>query len=162
MKWSRRCGTGKKFAPPGNRTSEMRLFSSLRFGLIGCAMAAVLSAQAPPLINVPPPPTEAPKPQQQPPASPAKPPAQPAAQPGAQPAAPQVAAKEGLLSMNDVSLTEFIKIVAQMMKINYLLDPRVKGSVTLYTYGEVKPVDLMPLLETVLRINNFAMVQVGD
>jgi len=123
-------------------------------------MAAMLPAQAPPLIYTPPPPVEAPKPQppQPPPASPAKP-----AAPATQPAAPpQVAAREGLLSMNDVSLTEFIKIVAQMMKINYLLDPRVKGTVTLYTYGEVKPVDLMPLLETVLRINNAAMVQVGD
>jgi len=147
----------------------MQLFSSLRLVAIGCAVAAVLSGQAaPPRIFVPPPPVEAPKPAQQPPpaspAKPAAPAAQPAAQPGTQPAAPapQVAAKEGLLSMNDVSLTEFIKIVAQMMKINYLLDPRVKGTVTLYTYGEVKPVDLMPLLETVLRINNFAMVKVGD
>jgi len=118
----------------------MQLFSSLRLVAIGCAVAAVLSGQAaPPRIFVPPPPVEAPKPAQQPPpaspAKPAAPAAQPAAQPGTQPAAPapQVAAKEGLLSMNDVSLTEFIKIVAQMMKINYLLDPRVKGTVTLYT-----------------------------
>jgi len=137
----------------------MRLFS-LRLVLMGCAMAAALRAQAPPLIYVPPPPAEAP------PAGPAKPVApaaqgtQPASAPAAQPA--QVAAKEGLLSMNDVSLTEFIKILAQMMKINYLLDPKVKGTVTLYTYGEVKPVDYMTLLETVLRINNAAIVKVGD
>ena len=48
------------------------------------------------------------------------------------------------------------------MKINYILDPRVKGSVTIYTYGEVKPVDLMPLMETILRVNGAAMVKVGD
>ena len=64
--------------------------------------------------------------------------------------------------MNDVSLTEMIKILAKMMKINYILDPRVKGTVTIYTYGEVKPVDLMPLLETILRVNGATMVQVGD
>ena len=55
-----------------------------------------------------------------------------------------------------------IDILAKMMKINYILDPRVKGSVTIYTYGEVKPVDLMPLMETILRVNGAAMVKVGD
>jgi len=55
-----------------------------------------------------------------------------------------------------------IRILAQRLKLNYILDPSVKGSVTIYTYGEVKPVDLMPLLETILRINGCAMVKVGD
>jgi general secretion pathway protein D len=64
--------------------------------------------------------------------------------------------------LNDASLTEMIRILAKRLKINYILDPSVKGSVTIYTYGEVKTVDEMPLLETILRINGFAMVQVGD
>ena len=56
-----------------------------------------------------------------------------------------------------------IDVLAKQLKINYILDPAVKGgSVTIYTYGEVKPVDLMPLLHTILRINGLAMVQVGD
>lgn len=63
----------------------------------------------------------------------------------------------------NASLTEFIDIMARRLKINYILDPGVKqGSVTLYTYGEVKPVDLMTLLQTVLRVNGATMVQVGD
>jgi len=63
----------------------------------------------------------------------------------------------------NASLTEFIDIMARRLKINYILDPAVgKGSVTLYTYGEVKPVDLMTLLQTVLRVNGATMVQVGD
>jgi general secretion pathway protein D len=64
--------------------------------------------------------------------------------------------------MNNVSLTEMIDALAKQLKINYILDPRVKGSVTIYTYGEVKPVDLMQLLETILRVNGATMVQVGD
>ena len=55
-----------------------------------------------------------------------------------------------------------VDVLAKMMKINYILDPRVKGSVTIYTYGEVKEVDLMPLLETILRVNGATMVKVGD
>jgi len=64
--------------------------------------------------------------------------------------------------MNNVSLTEMIDALARQLKINYILDPRVKGSVTIYTYGEVKPVDLMQLLETILRVNGATIVKVGD
>src|ERR1039457_4291214 len=55
-----------------------------------------------------------------------------------------------------------IDILAKRMKINYILDKGVVGSVTIYTYGEVKAVDLMPLLETILRVNSATIVQVGD
>jgi general secretion pathway protein D len=65
--------------------------------------------------------------------------------------------------LENVSLSELIDIVARRLKINYLLDPRFKGgSVTIHTYGEMKPTDLMPLLETILRVNGAALVKVGD
>jgi general secretion pathway protein D len=65
--------------------------------------------------------------------------------------------------LENVSLAELIDIVARRLKINYLLDPRFKGgSVTIHTYGEVKSTDLMPLLETILRVNGAALVKVGD
>jgi len=51
-----------------------------------------------------------------------------------------------------VSLSELIDTLAKQMKINYILDPRVKGSVTIYTYAS-EAVDLMQLLETILRVN---------
>ena len=65
--------------------------------------------------------------------------------------------------LENVSLAELIDIVARRLKINYLLDPRFKGgSVTIHTYGEMKSADLMPLLETILRVNGAALVKVGD
>ena len=64
--------------------------------------------------------------------------------------------------LSNVSLTEFVDALAKRLKINYILDPNVKGSVSLFTYGEVKPVDLMVLLQTVLRVNSATIVQVGD
>jgi general secretion pathway protein D len=60
------------------------------------------------------------------------------------------------------TLTEMIDVLAKRLGINYILDPTVRGTVTIYTYGEVKPVDLMPLLETILRVNGATMVKVGD
>src|SRR5258708_39402991 len=96
----------------------------------------------------------------QPPAPPA--PAQPpATTPAAAPAQP-AAGTLGGLNFDNASLTAVIDILAQKLKINYILDPKVNGKVTINTYGEIKPVDVRQLLETILRINGAAIVQVGD
>jgi general secretion pathway protein D len=85
-----------------------------------------------------------------------------------QPTAPPAQARStpptvyGGLSLNNASLTEVIDLLAQKLKINYILDPRVKGGVILNTYGETKDIDTRSLLETILRINGFGMVQQGE
>ncbi len=68
----------------------------------------------------------------------------------------------GGLNLQNASLTEVIDILARQLKINYILDPRVKGGVTINTYGETKSIDNRALLDMILRINNAAMIQVGD
>ena len=62
------------------------------------------------------------------------------------------------------SLTDFIDLVAKRVGFSYILDPAVgsKGSVSLVTYGESRPTDMMTLLQTVLRVNGAAIVKVGD
>jgi general secretion pathway protein D len=100
---------------------------------------------------------------QQPPAAPPAP-AQPApAQPAqTQPAQPAVTVP-GAFKFNGASLLEVIDILAGELHINYVIDPAVKGgTITMTTYGTVRDVDIRPLLETILRMNNLAMVQVGD
>jgi general secretion pathway protein D len=96
------------------------------------------------------------------PATPAANPANPAAQPprATTPAGPPTV--YGGLSLNNASLTEVIDLLARQLKINYILDPRVKGGVILNTYGETKDIDTRSLLETILRINGFGMVKQGD
>jgi len=86
-------------------------------------------------------------------------PAQPTSPP---PAAPTPRPTTGALNLNGASLLEVVDILARDLKINYILDERVKGRVTINTYGEIKAADIRPLLETILRINGAAMVQVGD
>lgn len=84
------------------------------------------------------------------------------AQTAAQPAAPESAAGNLVLNLPGASLTEVIDTLARVLKINYILDPRVKGNVTIQTYGEIKATNVRDLLDMILRINGFAMVQVGD
>jgi general secretion pathway protein D len=101
--------------------------------------------------------------------APAQQPAAPAANPNApapqaQPAAapPANVTVPGSLNLTNASLLEVIDLLARDLHLNYILDPRVKGSVTINTYGEIKAADLRPLLETILRMNGFQMVQVGN
>jgi general secretion pathway protein D len=96
--------------------------------------------------------------------APAQAPAAPTATAAQQqaPAAAPGGAPTITLNLPGASLTEVIDTLARVLKINYFLDPRVKGSITLYTYGEIKATDVRGLLDTILRINGAAMVQVGD
>src|SRR4051812_21697990 len=68
----------------------------------------------------------------------------------------------GGLNLTNASLREVIDILAQQLKISYVLDPRVQGSVTVNTYGETKPLDNRALLDTILKINGYAMIPQGD
>jgi general secretion pathway protein D len=102
-------------------------------------------------MPIPMPPQPAQAPQQQAPVTPA--------QTRAQATPPTV---YGGLALNNASLTEVIDLLAQKLKINYILDPRVKGGVILNTYGETKDIDTRSLLETILRINGFGMVKQGE
>ena len=69
----------------------------------------------------------------------------------------------GGLNLTNASLLDVINILARELKINYVLDASVKGgSVTINTFGVVNAMDLRPLLETILRMNNLAMVQAGN
>lgn len=149
----------------------MRLMFRLRLILTALAVTCVLAAQVAPsrVVGPPEPSQEPPKPAapQPQPAPLAAPPAQPGAQPSTQPqSAPATSAPRltdsGAFIMPNASLTEMIDLLAKRLKINYILDPAVKGTVSIFTYGEVKPVDYMPLLETILRVNGSAMVKVGD
>ncbi|MCX6628493.1 MAG: type II secretion system secretin GspD [Candidatus Solibacter sp.] len=132
----------------------MRLSFHLRLILAALAASCVLAAQvAPSRIIGPPDLADPPKPAQP----------QPATQPqNAPPTGAPRLTDSGAFIMPNASLTEMIDLLAKRLKINYILDPAVRGTVSIFTYGEVKPVDYMPLLETILRVNGSAMVKVGD
>ncbi len=67
-----------------------------------------------------------------------------------------------VLNVQGASLTDIVDMLARQLGMNYILDPRVKGSVIINTYGEIRNVGARSLLETILRINGAAIVQVGD
>ncbi len=114
------------------------------------AAGAAFAAAALCLAQAPVPPTQGPTPTVATP------------QPTPPPVATQPVTIPGGLNLTNASLTEVIDILARDLHINYILDPKVKGTVTVNTYGEIRALDLRNLLETILRMNNFSMVQVGN
>jgi general secretion pathway protein D len=77
------------------------------------------------------------------------------------PAAPKPAPM-GNMNLENASLTAVIDSLAQRLKLNLIVDPTVKGSITLNTYGDTSNVDPRNLLELILRINGYGLVQDGE
>ena len=139
---------------------------------------ALEASQQPPQPPAQPPPAEpqaqepkqAPaQPQDQPPADPpGKQPAQEPAEPPAQePEAPPAAgpARPGArisLHLENANLLQVIGIIAAELKMNYVVDPGVKGVVNINTLGNLRHEDLLPLLQAILRANGASAVQSGS
>src|SRR5260370_9006657 len=149
----------------------MRLSFDLRLMLGTVVAGAALSAQvAPSGVIVPPEvaPQQPPKPATppQPGQQPVQQPGQPGAQPGTQPQnvpatdAPRLT-DSGAFIMPNASLTEMIDLLAKRLKINYILAPAARTTVSIFTNGAVKPAAYMPLLETTLPATGDAMADVG-
>jgi len=68
----------------------------------------------------------------------------------------------GNLQLQNASLVEVINQLARQLKINYILDPAVRGAVVLNTYGSTANLDARSLLDLILRINGAAMIQEGE
>jgi len=52
--------------------------------------------------------------------------------------------------------------VASELKLNYIVDPGVKGAVTISTSADLKPEDLLPILESVLKMNGATAIKTGN
>ncbi|MGA3200929.1 MAG: type II secretion system secretin GspD [Bryobacteraceae bacterium] len=88
----------------------------------------------------------------------------PARPPVTAPQAPAAArpAPMGRLNLENASLTAVIDQLARALKLNIIVDPAVKGSITLNTYGDTTNIDPRNLLEMILRINGFGLIQDGE
>jgi general secretion pathway protein D len=61
--------------------------------------------------------------------------------------------------LENADLLQFINLVASQLKINYIVDPAVRGTVTITTMGDLRREDLFPILQSVLEINGATAVQ---
>lgn len=96
--------------------------------------------------------------EQAPPPEPPSGPTQPA------PAPPAVVPPGAPISfrLQNADLLQFLNVVAGELKLNYVVDPAVKGTVNITTEGELHREDLFPILEAVLKINGATAIKTGN
>ena len=96
------------------------------------------------------------KPGQQPPPSPGISPSAPSQPPSAQ------APRRGQYTLNfdDADVYTIIQtIFGEILKVNYIVDPRVKGRVTFRAIAPVPAENVLPLMEVILRLNGIGIVE---
>ncbi|WP_084136264.1 type II secretion system secretin GspD [Pollutimonas bauzanensis] len=86
-------------------------------------------------------------------------------QPGAaasSPAGPRLSDESVLLNFVDADLPAVLRALARFTGRNFLVDPRVKGTLTLVSEGEVSSQTAYSMLLGALRMQGFTIVDVGD
>jgi general secretion pathway protein D len=78
--------------------------------------------------------------------------------PGATPAAPSKG-KGVVFKFDNADLYEVIRTMAEILKISYVIDPRVKGTVNINTSGSVTQDEVYPILLSILRMNGATIVK---
>lgn len=66
------------------------------------------------------------------------------------------------LNFDNANIHGVIKIIADLLKINYLIDPAVRGTVNIHTQGKLSKKDLMDIFLTILKVNGAAGVKEGE
>ena len=88
----------------------------------------------------------------------------PPAQPGPPSSLIKPAAKRGEVSFNfdDADVFSVIQtIFGGVLKVNYIIDPKVKGRVNFRSVSPVPKEDVMPLMEVILRLNGIGVIEDG-
>ena len=61
-------------------------------------------------------------------------------------------------NFDDADIYEVIRIMADSLNINYVVDPKVSGRVTIHTSGKIKQKDLLPIFYHILEVNGLTAV----
>ncbi len=67
-----------------------------------------------------------------------------------------------VLNFEGADIREVIHSLGDALGINYAIDPRIQGQVTIRTTGTIAKEDLFPIFNQILRSNGISAVPVGD
>jgi len=55
-----------------------------------------------------------------------------------------------VFNFDNADIYEVIRVMAEIMKITYIVDPKVKGIVNIHTSGQISSEDIFPVFQSVL------------
>ena len=69
---------------------------------------------------------------------------------------------EIVLNFDNANLYEVIRTLAELLNINYIVDPNVRGKVTIHTAGSLRISDLFPVFFQILEANGLTALKEGS
>jgi general secretion pathway protein D len=67
-----------------------------------------------------------------------------------------------VFNFDNADLYEVIRVMGEVLKITYIIDPRVKGVVNIHTVGQIPLEDVLPIFQSILRLNGATAVKKGN
>jgi general secretion pathway protein D len=64
-----------------------------------------------------------------------------------------------VFNFDNADLYEVIRVMSEIMKINYIVDPKVRGVVNIHTSGQISAADVFPIFQSILRLNGATAVK---
>jgi len=64
-----------------------------------------------------------------------------------------------ILNFNNVEIRTFIKFVGEFTKENYVIDPNVRGNITVYSYKPVPSGDIKTIFKAILNLYGFTSIE---
>ena len=66
------------------------------------------------------------------------------------------------LNFDNADISVVIQTIAELLHLNYIVAPTVRGRITIQTTDKLPVSSLLPVLEQILEVNNFTAVKSGD
>ncbi len=66
------------------------------------------------------------------------------------------------IDFNNVDISVFIKFISELTGTNFIIDPRVKGNVTIISPGRISVNEAYQIFQSVLEIHGYTTVQSGE
>ena len=66
------------------------------------------------------------------------------------------------LNFDNAAIYEVIKTISNILGINYIIDPAVKGTVNIHTKGKISKEDLFDIFRSILKVNGATILKAGD
>jgi general secretion pathway protein D len=67
-----------------------------------------------------------------------------------------------VFNFDNADLYEVIRVMAEILKISYIVDPRVRGVVNIHTVGQIPSEDVFPIFQSILKLNGATAVKKGN
>jgi len=72
---------------------------------------------------------------------------------------PSVQAGALTFNFDNAELAEVIRTLADLLQINYLIDPKIGGKITIHTSGKLDRKDLFPIFYQILEVNGLTAIR---